>query len=65
MKTETLKEFLKDDLIKLEKNVDILVDMINTTQLHYSDTQKPNCLQIQLEEIEMFLSYWRQHAKNI
>lgn len=31
--------------------------MINTTHLHYLDTQKP------LDNIDNFLSYWKQHAQ--
>ena len=54
-----MKEFLKDDLKKLEKNIDVLVDMINTTHLHYSDTKKP------LEEIEKFFSYWDNHINKL
>jgi len=59
MKTETLKAFLKEDLEKLEKDVSVLVDMINTTHLHYSDTQQP------LENIDTFFSYWKQHLKQL
>ena len=56
---ERLFNFLKDDLEKLEKNISVLVDMINTTHLHYSDTQKP------LENIDNFLSYWKQHINDL
>lgn len=54
-----LQNFLTDDLKKLEKNIDVLVDMISTTHLHYSDTQKP------LENIDNFISYWKRHSKQL
>ena len=44
---------------KIQKNISVLVDMINTTHLHYSDTQKP------LENIDNFLSYWKQHINDL
>ena len=59
MDKERLFNFLKDDLEKLEKNIKILTDMINTTPLHYLDTQKP------LDDIDNFLSYWKQHINEI
>jgi hypothetical protein len=52
-----LQNFLIDDLQELEKNIKILTDMINTTHLHYLDTQKP------LDNIDNFLSYWKQHTQ--
>ena len=52
-----LQNFLIDDLEKLEKNIDVLVDMINTTHLHYADTKKP------LDDIDNFISYWKQHSQ--
>tara|TARA_B100002019_G_C20977631_1_gene454217 strand:- start:154 stop:339 length:186 start_codon:yes stop_codon:yes gene_type:complete len=52
-----LQNFLIDDLKKLEKNIDVLVDMINTTHLHCSDTKK------HLDGIDSFISYWKQHAQ--
>jgi|TARA_R110000744_G_scaffold22539_1_gene57568 hypothetical protein len=52
-----LQKFLIDDLEKLEKNIDVLVDMINTTHLHYADTKKP------LDNIDNFISYWKKHSQ--
>jgi len=59
MEKERLLNFLTDDLKKLEKDVNVLVDMINTTHLHYSDTQKS------LENIDNFFFYWRQHINKL
>ena len=62
MEKERLFNFLKDDLEKLEKDISVLVDMINTTQkftMDYSDTQKP------LENIDNFFSYWKQHIDKL
>jgi len=59
MEKERLLNFLIDDLKKLEKNIEVLVDMINTTHLHYSDTKKP------LENIDNFISYWKQHSNKL
>jgi hypothetical protein len=52
-----LQNFLIDDLKKLENNIDVLVDMINTTHLHHADTKKT------LDDIDNFISYWKQHAQ--
>ena len=59
MDKERLFNFLKDDLEKLEKNVSVLVDMLNTTHIDYADTQKP------LENINNFFSYWKQHINDL
>ena len=59
MDKKRLFNFLKDDLGKLEKNVSVLVDMLNTTHIHYADTQKP------LENIDNFFSYWKQHINDL
>ena len=56
---ERLFNFLKDDLEKLEKNVSVLVYMIDSAHIHYADTQKP------LENINNFFSYWKQHINDL
>jgi len=56
---ERLHNFLTDDLEDLKKNISVLVDMINTTHLHYSDTQKP------LENIDNFFYYWEHHIDKL
>ena len=59
MEKERLHNFLTDDLEDLKKNISVLMDMINTTHLHYSNTQKP------LENIDNFFSYWEQHINKL
>lgn len=59
MDKERMYNFLTDDLGHLKKNISVLIDMINTTHLHYSDTQKP------LENIDNFFSYWEQHINKL
>ena len=59
MEKERLHNFLTDDLEDLKKNISVLMDMINTTHLHYSNTQKP------LENIDNFFSYWGKHINKL
>ena len=55
---ETLKEFLKDDLIKLDYHINDLIDnLINRGQ--QEEFKKD------VEEIERILNYWHHHVKNI
>ena len=55
---QRLINFLEEDIIKLEKDVNVLTDML-TKYLHYSDTQKP------LENIDTFFSYWTRHINKL
>ena len=55
---QRLLYFLEEDIIKLQKDVNVLTDMLNN-YLHYSDTQK------QLENIDMFFSYWTRHINKL
>ena len=56
---DKLQALLIDDLNKLEKNINVLIDMINTTNINYTDTQKP------INNIENFICYWKQHNKQL
>ena len=58
MKTETLKEFLKDDLIKLDYHTNEIIDNI-IIRGQEKEFEKD------IEQIQQILSYWNQHAKNI
>jgi hypothetical protein len=55
MKTR-LQEFLIDDLNKVEYHVNEIIENI------YASGQKEN-FKKDIEEIEMFFSYWKQHAQ--
>lgn len=55
MKT-ILQEFLIDDLNKVEYHVNEIIENI------YASGQKEN-FKKDIEEIEMFFSYWRQHSQ--
>jgi len=55
---QRLINFLEEDIIKLQKNFNVLTDMLNKN-IHYSDTQKP------LENIDCFFSYWTRHINKL
>ena len=55
MKT-TLQRFLIDDLKKVEYHVNEIIENI------YARGQKET-FEKDIEEIEMFFSYWKQHAQ--
>ena len=57
MKTK-LKEFLKDDLIKLDYHTNEIIDNI-IIRGQEKEFEKD------IEQIQQILSYWNQHAKNI
>mgnify|MGYP003151853628 CR=1 FL=1 len=54
MEKETLKEFLIDDLKKLEKNVNELIDNVYASG-------KENKFIDDIENIDNFFSYWNHH----
>tara|TARA_R100000655_G_scaffold97188_1_gene140013 strand:- start:977 stop:1159 length:183 start_codon:yes stop_codon:yes gene_type:complete len=58
MDKERMYDFLTDDLGKLKKNINVLIDMCSN-HLHYSDTQKP------IDNIDYFFSYWEQHIDKL
>ena len=51
-----LQEFLLDDLIKVEHHVNEIIDNI------YARGQQKDFAE-DIEQIEMFFSYWKQHAR--
>ena len=51
-----LQRFLIDDLKKVEHHVNEIIENI------YAQRQK-EIFEKDIEEIEMFFSYWRQHAQ--
>jgi hypothetical protein len=51
-----LQQFLIDDLNKVEYHVNEIIENI------YASGQKEN-FKKDIEEIEMFFSYWKQHAQ--
>lgn len=59
MKTdnERLKNFLKDDLLKIQINLSEIKDQLN--KYNYNSKEK------EFENIEDILSYWFQHHKNL
>jgi len=57
MKTK-LKEFLKDDLIKLDYHTNELIDNI-IIRGQEKEFKKD------IEQIQQILNYWHKHAKNI
>jgi hypothetical protein len=52
-----LQQFLIDDLKKVEYHVNEIIDNI------YARGQKED-FKKDIEEIEMFFSYWKRHSKN-
>ena len=59
MKTKTnLKEFLKDDLIKLDYHTNELIDNL-IVRGNDKEFKKD------IEEIQRILNYWHYHIKNI
>ena len=51
-----LQRFLIDDLKKVEHHINEIIENI------YAQGQKENFAE-DIEQIEMFFSYWRQHAQ--
>ncbi|QDP61421.1 MAG: hypothetical protein GOVbin962_12 [Prokaryotic dsDNA virus sp.] len=58
MITETLKQFLKDDLVKLDYHTNELIDNLI---VRGNDKEFKN----DIEQIQQILNYWHQHLKNI
>jgi len=58
MKIETLKEFLKDDLIKLDYHTNEIIDNLI---VRGNDKEFKN----DIEHIQQILNYWHRHVKNI
>tara|TARA_R110002110_G_scaffold9257_1_gene45817 strand:- start:149 stop:322 length:174 start_codon:yes stop_codon:yes gene_type:complete len=56
--TKRLKEFLKDDLIKLDHHTNELIDNL-IVRGNDKEFKKD------IEQIQQILNYWNQHAKNI
>jgi len=54
----TMQRFLIDDLNKLERHTNELIENI------YASGQQKE-FKNDIEQIEIFFSYWKQHAKNI
>jgi hypothetical protein len=54
----TMQRFLIDDLKKLEYHTNELIENIYTNG-------KQKQFNKDIEQIEIFFSYWRQHAKNL
>jgi hypothetical protein len=54
----TMQRYLIDDLNKLEYHTNELIENI-----HASGKQKQ--FNKDIEQIEIFFNYWRQHAKNL
>ena len=52
-----LKDFLKDDLLKIQINLSEIKDQLN--KYNYNSKEK------EFENIEDILSYWFQHHKNL
>lgn len=52
-----LKEFLKDDLLKIQINLSEIKDQLNKYNLNSKEKE--------FENIEDILSYWFQHHKNL
>lgn len=52
-----LKEFLKDDLLKIQLNLSEIKDQLN--KYNYNSNEK------EFENIEDIISYWFQHYKNL
>ena len=52
-----LKEFLKDDLLKIQLNLSEIKDQLN--KYNYNSKEK------EFENIEDIISYWFQHYKNL
>tara|TARA_R100001443_G_scaffold8723_1_gene18161 strand:+ start:126 stop:299 length:174 start_codon:yes stop_codon:yes gene_type:complete len=55
---ETLKEFLKDDLIKLDYHTNEIIDNL-IVRGNDKEFKKD------IEKIQQILNYWHQHVKNI
>ena len=55
---ETLKEFLKDDLIKLDYHTNEIIDNL-IVRCNDKEFIKD------IEQIQQILNYWHQHVKNI
>ena len=53
---QRLINFLEEDIIKLEKNVEILVDYYN-----YNDKEKDS----PIDDIDNFFSYWTRHINKL
>ena len=52
-----LKDFLKEDLLKIQINLSEIKDQLN--KYNYNSKEK------EFENIEDILSYWFQHHKNL
>jgi len=58
MSKETIKQYLKDDLQKIDFYINILTNKLKDKNI-YIDYKN------ELEEIEKILLYWQYHNKNI